>query len=141
MPFFKYQVEPIKISQGSIPNDEKNELECLSNLSMANLIRQIGSLGSHANKLFTDLIQDAQNLSNRTKILASRINNLKNRIENLDSENEELHIYSNNHTEFQSTNSNRLEQVLHRKTMPDVMRQLYEKADPPPDLYKFNSYR
>ena len=142
MPFKKYLVEPINVSECEIPREERNELECLSNLTMANLIRQLSSLGHHANSIFADLSKDAQNIASRTHSLSARIERLHLKVSQLDVQTEEVSLADcHNRNQFKSSNSNRLDQVLARSTMPEAMRILYENADPPPELYKLNAYR
>ena len=73
MPFTKHIIEPTNISQCPLPPGEPNELECLSNLTLANVIRQLSSLGKHAGRIFDDLTQDAVKLNKRTqKMYASQ---------------------------------------------------------------------
>jgi hypothetical protein len=56
---------------------EPNELECLSNLTLANVIRQLSSLGLHATRIFDELTKDAVQINARSQILNQRIENLK----------------------------------------------------------------
>ena len=76
MPFIKHFIEPINIAECKVPN-EKNEFECLSNSTLSNIIRQLSSIGEHANSLFSELIQDSANMNNRTKVIIEKIENLK----------------------------------------------------------------
>jgi hypothetical protein len=89
MPFTKHVIEPINIAQCPIPNNERNELECLSNLTLANIIRQLSSLGGHADRVFSELIQDAVNIGRRSKTVNDRIENLRVKITQLDIQSEE----------------------------------------------------
>jgi len=142
MPFVKYLIEPINVSECEIPRDERNELECVSNLTLANLMRQLSALGSHANRLFADLATDAMHIATRSKMLSERIQRLQIKAAQLDIQTEEVSLLDcHNKNQFKSANSNRLDQVLSRSTMPEAMQILYENADPPPELYKLNPYR
>lgn len=89
MPFTKHVIQPINIAQCPIPNSERNELECLSNLTLANIIRQLSSLGEHADRVFSELIQDAVNIGMRTKVVTEKIDNLRLKLSHLDIQTEE----------------------------------------------------
>ncbi len=141
MPFTKHNIEPVNISQCPIPSGESNELECLSNLTLANVIRQLSSLGQHACRIFDELTVDAVKLNNRSALLNQRIENLKVKCQNLDIQNEEVSL-----NDFQSKKQFKStikidQQVMSRKTMPEAMRTMYELADAPPELNKLNIYR
>jgi hypothetical protein len=141
MPFTKHNIEPVDISQCPIPSGESNELECLSNLTLANVIRQLSSLGQHACRIFDELTVDAVKLNNRSVLLNQRIENLKVKCQNLDIQNEEVSL-----NDFQAKKQFKStikidQQVVSRKTMPEAMRTMYELADAPPELSKLNVYR
>ena len=141
MPFTKHIIEPINISQCPLPVGEPNELECLSNLTLANVIRQLSSLGQHATRIFDELTKDALKINNRSQLLTQRIENLKVKCSQLDIQNEEVSL-ADFQTKKQFKSSVKIDQqVVSRKTMPDAMRMMYENADPPPELFKLNPYR
>jgi WAS family protein 1 len=141
MPFTKHIIEPINIAQCPLPPGEPNELECLSNLTLANVIRQLSSLGTHACRIFDELSSDAAKINTRSQILSQRIANLTNKCSQLDIQNEELSL-NDIQTKKQFKSSVKIDQqVVSRKTMPEAMRLMYENADPPPALDKLNPYR
>ena len=141
MPFTKHIIEPINISQCPLPAGEPNELECLSNLTLANVIRQLSSLGQHAGRIFDELKSDASKLSTRTQQMHQRIENLKSKCSLLDIQSEEVTL-ADLQTKKQFKSSVKIDQqVVSRKTMPDAMRLMYNNADPPPSLDKLNHYR
>lgn len=141
MPFTKHIIEPINISQCPLPPGEPNELECLSNLTLANVIRQLSSLGQHAGRIFDELSKDAVNINNRTLVMHQRIENLKVKCQQLDIQSEEVSL-SDFKTKKQFKSSVKIDQqVVSRKTMPDAMKIMYNNADPPPALDKLNPYR
>lgn len=141
MPFTKHIIEPINISQCPLPQGEPNELECISNLTLANVIRQLSSLGQHAGRIFDELVQDAVKINSRSQLLSQRIDNLRQKVAQLDIQNEEVSL-EDCHSKKQFKNVIKIEQqVVNRKTMPDAMRLMYENADPPPELNILNEYR
>jgi WAS family protein 1 len=141
MPFTKHIIEPINISQCPLPAGEPNELECLSNLTLANVIRQLSSLGQHAGRIFEELKSEAHKISTRTHLMHQRIENLKSKCNLLDIQSEEVTL-ADLQTKKQYQSSVKIDQqVVSRKTMPDAMRIMYNNADPPPSLDKLNPYR
>lgn len=141
MPFTKHIIEPINISQCPLPSGEPNELECLSNLTLANVIRQLSSLGQHAGRIFDELSKDAAQLNNRTLLMHQRIENLKIKCSQLDIQSEEVSL-ADFQTKKQFKSSVKIDQqVVSRKTMPEAMKIMYNNADPPPALDKLNPYR
>ncbi len=141
MPFTKHIIEPINISQCPLPRGEPNELECLSNLTLANLIRQLSSLGQHAGRIFDELSKDACKLNSRTQIMNQRIETLRLKCMQLDIQSEEVTLVDFQ-TKKQFKSSIKIDQqVVSRKTMPEAMKIMYNNADPPPELDKLNPYR
>jgi hypothetical protein len=89
MPFNKRTVEPICLSQVQISKDIPNELECVANHTLANVIRQLSSLSAHAQDVFDELINDVGHIFQRTEALHGRIERLKLKVTQLDSNVEE----------------------------------------------------
>ena len=85
MPFNKRTIEPIKLSQVQVPNDIPNELECVANQTLANVIRQLSSLSAHAQDVFDELITDVGHIFQRTEALHGRIERLRLKVVQLDS--------------------------------------------------------
>lgn len=141
MPFTKHIIEPNNISQCPLPAGEPNELECLSNLTLANVIRQLSSLGLHAGRIFNELTQEAVKVNHRSQVLNQRIESLKQKCSQLDIQTEEVSL-ADYQTKKQFKSSIKIDQqVVSRKTMPEAMRIMYENAEPPPALDKLNVFR
>ena len=141
MPFNLLKVEPEHVSQCKLPPKEPDELECLSNLTLANLIRQISCLGENASKIFNELSKDIIRINNRSQALNQRIESLQEKCTKLDFKKEQV-IFVENKTKAPFKSSTKIEQrVLKKESMPEALRILYEKAEPPPELFKFNQFR
>jgi hypothetical protein len=84
MPFNKRTVEPICLSQVQVPKDIPNELECVANHTLANVIRQLSSLSAHAQDVFDELVNDAGHILQRAESLHGRIERLKFKVIQLD---------------------------------------------------------
>lgn len=89
MPFHKRTVEPIYLSQVQVPNEISNELECVANHTLANVIRQLSSLSAHAQDVFDELINDVGHIFQRTEAIHGRIERLKLKVTQLDANIEE----------------------------------------------------
>jgi WAS family protein len=67
MPLEQRVIEPICVSRGCVPMDSSgnlainipNELECVTNGTLANIIRQLSSLSRYAEDLFGGILHDA----------------------------------------------------------------------------------
>lgn len=141
MPFTKHIIQPTNIAQCPLPSGEPNELECLSNLTLANVIRQLSSVGEHACRIFAELTSQAQELTQRSEQMGKRIEQLSGKCAQLDIQTEELCV-NDQMTKKQFKSASKIEQqVVSRRTMPEAMRILYESADAPPSLEKLNPYR
>ena len=129
MPFNLLKTEPEHVS-----------LESLSNSTLANLIRQISSLGENASRIFDELSKDIVKINNRSQALNQRMQRLADNCTKLDTKNEKVAFEETSKKPFKS--SIVIEQkILKKESMPEALRILYEKAEPPPELFKFNQFR
>ncbi|CAF0764010.1 unnamed protein product [Didymodactylos carnosus] len=141
MPFNKRTIEPINLCQAQLPKGVQNELECVANLTLANIIRQLSSLSSLAQDMFDELTADAIHIFQRTEALHGRIERLKIKATQLDSNVEEVTIQDvNNRKPFVSVTKID-QQIVNRSTMPKSVGMLYDKAEPAPALHLLNPYR
>jgi len=83
MPLVKRTVQPKHISRIVIDKSIDNELECVSNSTLANLIRQLSSLSAHAEDLFTELYHETCCSFSRMAQLNDRVDRLKIKITQL----------------------------------------------------------
>ena len=142
MPFNIYEVQPNNVSRIShILSNEPNELESVANQTLTNLIRQISSLGQHASSIFDKLTKDVIKINNRSQILNQRNENLKGKVSKLDDNDDEVSL--DDFQAYKQFKSIKVidQNVLSRSTIPIEIRELYEKAESPPDLFEFNSFR
>jgi len=83
MPLVKRTVEPTHISRVVIEKSIHDELECVGNSSLANVIRQLSSLSTHAEDLFTELYHETCYSFSRMAQLNDRVDRLKIKITQL----------------------------------------------------------
>ena len=89
MPMIKRSIEPAELSRTKIDQRINNELECVTNNTLANVIRQLSSLSKHADDMFSELVRDASTIFSRTMSLTERVNKLNVKVTQLDSTVEE----------------------------------------------------
>ena len=84
MPLIKREVEPVLVSRVDIGSEIQNELECVTNYTLASIIRQLSNLGKHAEDIFGELYREAMFLSGRANTLQDRIDKLSDKVTKLD---------------------------------------------------------
>ena len=89
MPLVKREIEPVHVSRVPVAQGIQNELEYVTNASLANIIRQLASLAHHAEDIFSELSAEAGKFFDRTNTLQNRIETLKVKVTQLDSTGEE----------------------------------------------------
>ena len=89
MPLIKRGIQPINLSRDTVASGVKNELECVTNNTLANVIRQLSSLSKHAEDMFGELFRDADAIFKRGHRLQARVDRLNVKVTQLDSTVEE----------------------------------------------------
>lgn len=120
-----------------------NELECVTNGTLANLIRQLSTLSRQAEELLTGVFDDASKLLTRTVGLQQRMDVLATKVETLDQPSEApttLRDPASQHETF-SSDMYYDQQVLSKQKMPSSITELYLACDKPPPLNKLDPYR
>lgn len=84
MPLVKRAVEPVHISRAQLDSKIKNELDGVIINTLAGIIKQISSLSKHAENLFGDLFNEANNIFQRSAVLNGRVGELHDCIRQLD---------------------------------------------------------
>ena len=84
MPLVKRAVEPVHISRAQLDSKIRNELDGVVINTLAGVIKQISSLSKHAENLFGDLFNEANNIFKRSTVLNKKVGELHDRIRQLD---------------------------------------------------------
>ncbi|XP_066254944.1 actin-binding protein WASF3 [Euwallacea similis] len=143
MPLPKRVIEPVHVTRGTIPEDLPipSELECVTNGTLANTVRQLSSLSRHAEDLFGELARDAQQLYDRSNSLQARIDRLAVKVTQLDSTVEEVSLQDIHMRKAFKSATVFDQEIFSRATMPTAMQETYKSCDRPPPLDKLNCYR
>ena len=83
MPFIQRIVDPTHVSRVEVHKSISNELECVTNHSLANVIRQLSSLSKHAEDMFSELYRDTTMFFKRANDLNSRVEHLRVKVTQL----------------------------------------------------------
>lgn len=120
-----------------------NELECVTNGTLANLIRQLASLSKQAEELLTGVFNDSSKILNRTIQLQQRMDALASKVDSLDQLNDVSVTLRDptKHPETFSSDISYSQQVLSKQQMPPSIMELYRNCDRPPPLNKLDPYR
>ncbi|XP_015930338.1 actin-binding protein WASF2 isoform X2 [Parasteatoda tepidariorum] len=149
MPFLQRVIEPVHVCRNTLPLDEQgtlavdvpNELECVTNGTLANIIRQLSSLSKHAEDLFSSLFRESSSIVARATSLQGRIDRLAVKVTQLDSTVEEVSLHDIHMRKAFKSYIVYEQQVVSRESMPAAMREKYFMCDKPPPLDKLNPYR
>uniref|UniRef100_A0A5S6Q9T7 Wiskott-Aldrich syndrome protein family member n=1 Tax=Trichuris muris TaxID=70415 RepID=A0A5S6Q9T7_TRIMR len=142
MPVTKRDVSPVDLSRHRLPPSVRTEeLECVSNGTLANLIRQLSSLSAHAEDVFGELHMETVKVQHKTAMLGGRLEALSAKVGELDSALDEPSIQEFYLCKPFKSSLAFDQQPLSRHTLPAAMNQRYDRGDPPPDLVKLNCFR
>ncbi|XP_072178449.1 uncharacterized protein [Diadema setosum] len=141
MPLIKREVEPVLVSRVDIGREISNELECVTNFTLASIIRQLSNLGKHAEDIFGELYREAMGLSHRANTLQDRIDKLSDKVTKLDATRDQVSL-QDIHMRKAFKSSLALDtEVVSSPTMPSAMRETYMRCEKPPKLSLLNQFR
>lgn len=149
MPLEQRVIQPIYVSRGCFSQDSKanfeiNELECVTNGTLANIIRQLSNLSSYAEDLFGNILSDVTETVQRTSRIQTRLDSLVDKVVQLDSAEEVSSTFRDLYhirKPYRSKADVFDQQVVSRITIPRSLREVYANCDPPPALSKLNPFR
>ncbi|KAE8602712.1 hypothetical protein XENTR_v10014091 [Xenopus tropicalis] len=141
MPLVKRNIDPRHLCHTALPRGIKNELECVTNISLANIIRQLSSLSKYAEDIFGELFNEAHSFSFRVNSLQERVDRLSVSVTQLDPKEEELSLQDITMRKAFRSSTIQDQQLFHRKTLPIPLHETYEICEHPPPLNILTPYR
>lgn len=141
MPFIQRIVEPIHVSRVEVDKSVTNELECVTNHTLANIIRQLSSLSQHAEDMFADLYRETTTFFSRASDLNSRVEHLRIKVTQLNPTEEEVSLQDIHLRKPYQSSKQHDQQVVSRITIPKAIQDVYNRCEKPPALDKLNIYR
>lgn len=141
MPLVKRNIEPRHLCHGALPEGINNELECVTNNTLAAIIRQLSSLSKHAEDIFGELFNEANNFHIRANCLQDRIDRLAVKVTQLDSTVEEVSLQDINMRKAFKSSTMQDQQVVSKGSTSNPVLEMYNKSDKPPPLNILSQYR
>ncbi|XP_053736710.1 actin-binding protein WASF1 isoform X1 [Synchiropus splendidus] len=141
MPLVKRTIEPRHLCHTVLPRNIKNELECVTNISLANVIRQLSSLSKYAEDLFGELFNEAHSFSFRVNSLQERVDRLSISVTQLDPKEEELSLQDITMRKAFRSSTIQDQQLFDRTSLPIPMQETFEACEQPPPLNILTPYR
>ncbi|MBN3283482.1 WASF3 protein, partial [Polyodon spathula] len=141
MPLVKRNIEPRHLCRGALPNGVTSELECVTNSTLAAIIKQLGSLSRHAEDIFGELFNEANSFCMRMNNLQERVDLLAVKVTQLDSTVEEVSLQDINMRKAFKSSTIQDQQVVSRTSIPNPVMEIYQRCDKPPPLNILSPYR
>ncbi|TWW68853.1 Wiskott-Aldrich syndrome protein family member 1 [Takifugu flavidus] len=141
MPLVKRTIEPRHLCHTVLPRNIKNELECVTNISLANVIRQLSSLSKYAEDLFGELFNEAHTFSFRVNALQERVDRLSISVTQLDPKEEELSLQDITMRKAFRSSTIQDQQLFDRTSLPIPMQETFQTCEEPPPLNILTPYR
>ncbi|XP_041431048.1 wiskott-Aldrich syndrome protein family member 3 isoform X2 [Xenopus laevis] len=141
MPLVKRNIEPRHLCRGTVPDAVTSELECVTNSTLAAIIKQLGSLSRHAEDIFGELFNEANSFYMRMNSLQERVDLLVIKVTQLDSTVEEVSLQDINMRKAFKSSTVQNQQVVSRNSIPNPVMEMYQRCDKPPPLNILTPYR
>ncbi|XP_032400184.1 wiskott-Aldrich syndrome protein family member 3 isoform X2 [Etheostoma spectabile] len=141
MPLVKRNIEPRHLCRGALPDGVTSELECVTNSTLAAIIKQLGSLSRHAEDIFGELFNEANSFYLRMSNLQERVDQLAVKVTQLDSTVEEVSLQDINMRKAFKSSTIQDQQVVSRTSVPNPVVEMYHRCDKPPPLNILSPYR
>ncbi|XP_036404553.1 wiskott-Aldrich syndrome protein family member 3-like isoform X1 [Megalops cyprinoides] len=141
MPLVKRSIEPRHLCRGALPEGVTSELECVTNSTLAAIIKQLGSLSRHAEDIFGELFNEANSFYMRMNSLQERVDLLAVKVTQLDSTVEEVSLQDINMRKAFKSSTIQDQQVVSRNSIPNPVMEMYHRCDKPPPLNILSPYR
>uniref|UniRef100_UPI0037E76739 actin-binding protein WASF2 n=1 Tax=Semicossyphus pulcher TaxID=241346 RepID=UPI0037E76739 len=141
MPLVTRNIEPRHVCRQTIPSNIRSELECVTNISLANIIRQLGSLSKYAEDVFGELFVQAGAFAIRVNTLGERVDRLQVKVTQLDPKEEEVSLQAITTRKAFRSSVTQDQQLFTRPSLPMPVQDTYMVCNPPPPLNYLSQYR
>uniref|UniRef100_A0A3B1J6Y0 Wiskott-Aldrich syndrome protein family member n=1 Tax=Astyanax mexicanus TaxID=7994 RepID=A0A3B1J6Y0_ASTMX len=141
MPLVKRSIEPRHLCRGALPDGVTSELECVTNSTLAAIIKQLGGLSRHAEDIFGELFNEANSFYMRMNSLQEKVDLLAVKVTQLDSTVEEVSLQDINMRKAFKSSTIQDQQVVSRNSILNSVMEMYQRCDKPPPLNILTPYR
>ncbi|OBS58888.1 hypothetical protein A6R68_09984 [Neotoma lepida] len=158
MPLVTRNIEPRHLCRQTLPSDT-SELECRTNITLANVIRQLGSLSEclgepvlcpqgslvlfskYAEDIFGEICTQASAFASRVNSLAERVDRVQVKVTQLDPKEEEVSLQGINTRKAFRSSTIQDQKLFDRNSLPVPVLETYNSCDAPPPLNNLSPYR
>ncbi|NXJ19567.1 WASF2 protein, partial [Dicrurus megarhynchus] len=140
MPLVTRNIEPRHLCRQTLPS-VPSELECVTNITLANVIRQLGSLSKSAEDIFRELFTQANTFASRVSILVERVDRLQVKVTQLDPKEEEVSLQGINTRKAFKSSTTQDQKLFDRDSLPVPVLETYGTCNTPPPLNILSPYR
>ncbi|EDL30078.1 actin-binding protein WASF2 isoform X1 [Mus musculus] len=140
MPLVTRNIEPRHLCRQTLPSDT-SELECRTNITLANVIRQLGSLSKYAEDIFGEICTQASAFASRVNSLAERVDRVQVKVTQLDPKEEEVSLQGINTRKAFRSSTTQDQKLFDRNSLPVPVLETYNSCDAPPPLNNLSPYR
>ncbi|XP_010209405.1 PREDICTED: wiskott-Aldrich syndrome protein family member 2 [Tinamus guttatus] len=140
MPLVTRNIEPRHLCRQTLPS-VRSELECMTNITLANVIRQLGSLSKSAEDIFGELFTQANTFASRVSVLVERVDRLQVKVTQLDPKEEEVSLQGINTRKAFKSSTTQDQKLFDRESLPVPVLETYGSCDAPPPLNILSPYR
>lgn len=140
MPLVTRNIEPRHLCRQTLPR-VPSDLECVTNITLANVIRQLGSLSKYAEDIFGELFIQANTFASRVSSLAERVDRLQVKVTQLDPKEEEVSLQGINTRKAFRSSTIQDQKLFDRNSLPVPVLETYNTCDTPPPLNNLTPYR
>ncbi|XP_060798910.1 wiskott-Aldrich syndrome protein family member 2 [Neoarius graeffei] len=141
MPLVMRNIEPRHLCRETLPKSVRSELECVTNVTLANIIRQLGSLSRFAEDIFGELFVQASMFADRVNTLGERVDKLQVKVTQLDPKEEEVSLQAITTRKAFRSNLIQDQQLFTRPSLPQPVQETYQTCNKPPPLSILSVYR
>uniref|UniRef100_A0A1A8NKV5 Wiskott-Aldrich syndrome protein family member n=3 Tax=Nothobranchius TaxID=28779 RepID=A0A1A8NKV5_9TELE len=141
MPLVTRNIEPRHVCRQTLPSTIRSELECVTNISLANIIRQLGSLSKYAEDVFGELFVQAGAFATRVHTLGERVDRLQVKVTQLDPKEEEVSLQAITSRKAFHSSLTQDQELFTRPSLPVPIQDTYSTCNPPPPLNQLSVYR
>ncbi|NWV36323.1 WASF2 protein, partial [Grantiella picta] len=140
MPLVTRNIEPRHLCRQTLPS-VPSELECVTNITLANVIRQLGSLSKSAEDIFGELFTQANTFASRVSVLVERVDRLQVKVTQLDPKEEEVSLQGINTRKAFKSSTTQDQKLFDRDSLPVPVLETYGTCNTPPPLNILSPYR
>ena len=141
MPFVLRQVQPVSLARVKKDDEEgEGSINSLADIQirvLTNIIEQFADVSNRAAEIIENIGEECQKINERTEKIAERVSNVKIKVNEMKVDEKTQVMIDEPAVSSDFTDS----QLFTRANRPNIITEIYEKADPMPKLSILQEYR